>query len=80
MMLPAVLLTVLVACTDGHGTSNRGCHDAAIFSSPTMCHWILESFKDQSGVFAPFWDNGWQSWTVRCVEKAFTQPFLGNAP
>jgi len=64
-MIP-LLLTVLLACTDGHGTATKGCVEAAWFTDPQWCTWTLEPLVEQG---LTFWDNGWQAWTIRCVEE-----------
>ena len=69
----ALFLTILMACTDGHGTSNKGCHQAAFFVSPQMCAWVLAPLIKRG---ENFWDNGWQTWTIRCVEQDY---FSNNA-
>lgn len=61
-----LLLTVLMACTDGHDTSTKGCYEVAAFIHPQWCAWVMEGNIKHG---EDRWGNGWQAWYIRCVER-----------
>ena len=51
--------TTIRFCT-ASGTTPPTCFDGGRFDSLQLCAWVIEEHES--------WSNGWQYWTMRCVE------------
>ena len=52
--------TTIRFCT-ASGTTPPTCFDGGRFTNWQLCYWAIEGHES--------WSNGWQHWTMRCVEQ-----------